>query len=108
MKVIHFIYGDLSNTFLGRGGGIVYTHKIYSLLSDKLDVVIVSGYYKGAKREEIIDGVKYVRVGIGNSYLISRLSYIIGAIKYMFKAKADIYRGSFALFACFFAIFCKK
>ncbi len=91
MKVIHFIYGDLNNAFLGRGGGIVYTHKIYSLLSDKLDVVIVSGYYKGAKREEIIDGVKYVRVGIGNSYLISRLSYIIGAIKYLFKERADIY-----------------
>lgn len=73
MKILHLIYDDIRNPWCG-GGGAVRAYEINRRLARRHDITVITGNYPGAKNE-VIDGVRYVRVGSGRSYLLSRTTY---------------------------------
>lgn len=77
MKVVHCIYDDRGNPWVG-GGGAVRAFEIYRRLRDRVDATIVTGSYPGARDAEE-DGVRFVRVGARRPYVWSRLSYGLAA-----------------------------
>jgi glycogen(starch) synthase len=87
MKITHAIYDSIDNPWLG-GGGATRTHEIYKRLAKTNEVKVITGNFKNANA--VIDNVKYLRIGIGNTYAISRLSYHLMAPFYLFLIKSDI------------------
>lgn len=90
MKILHVIYDDVRNPWLA-GGGAIRTHEIYSRIGAKgHTVVVVCGSYPGAKRREIVKGVRYRRVGVGASYIVSRLTFMAAAARMVRHGGYDI------------------
>jgi glycosyltransferase involved in cell wall biosynthesis len=73
LRVLHFIYDDPANPWVG-GGGSVRARELYKRLVGRVDVTVVTGRYPGAK-DERIDGVPYIRLGGEAPYAWSRLTY---------------------------------
>ncbi|MBF0430816.1 MAG: glycosyltransferase family 4 protein [Fibrobacteria bacterium] len=77
MEILHLIYDDLDNPWLG-GGGAVCTRAIAAHMSQKkYKTTILVGAYPGSKEKQLEDNVRVVPIGWGNNYLMSRLSYTI-------------------------------
>lgn len=74
MKILHMICDHLYNPWFG-GGGPVRTHEIYRRMAKRHDITVLTGNYPGAVKQEIINGVKYIRLGIGNNVWSSIISY---------------------------------
>ena len=81
MRILHLIYDDLGNPWLG-GGGAVRTLEINRRLAARgHQVIVVCGAYPGAPPTTVRDGVLYVRAGAragidpAGGYLRSRLRY---------------------------------
>ncbi len=72
-RVLHFIYDDPANPWVG-GGGAVRVRELYRRLQGRVDVTVVTGSYPGA-RDETIDGISYIRLGADAPYAWSRLTY---------------------------------
>ncbi len=77
LEVLHFIYDDPANPWVG-GGGSVRAREIYRRLVGRIDATIVTGNFPGA-RDETIDGVRYRRLGSSRPYAWSRVSYAAAA-----------------------------
>ena len=91
MHVLHVIYDDPGNPWVG-GGGAVRLRQIYKRLSQEMSVTIVTGNYPGA-RDEIVDGITYVRVGSSGPYAWSRLTFAMAASRML--RSADYNAGMF-------------
>ena len=89
MKILHFIYDDINNPWYG-GGASLRTHEIYKRLSGRHDITVVTGSYPEAKKDCIIDGVRYFRLGSGNSAAKSVLTYSLGVFSLKKKEKYDL------------------
>lgn len=90
MKILHLIYDDMKNPWLG-GGGAFQTHTINKYLVQRgHKVTIVTGNYPGAKNEEIIDGIRYLRIGSHKTYILSRITYSIFVHRYIKELKYDL------------------
>lgn len=87
MKITHIIYDSINNPWLG-GGGAQRTHEIYKRLSTYNDITVITGNFNDAKNN--IDGVRYLRLGLGTNYIISRISFLILIIIYNPFIKSDI------------------
>jgi glycosyltransferase involved in cell wall biosynthesis len=87
LKVLHFIYDDPGNPWVG-GGGSVRAREIYRLLVDRLDVTIVTGNYPGATDGKTY-GIPYKRIGAERPYWWSRLSYARSANAMLRSAPYD-------------------
>ena len=98
MRILHSIYDDPANPWLG-GGGAFRTFEICKELSTRHDITILSGNYPGAPAEEVIDGCHIVRVGSDRSYPLSRLSYSYSAHRYIVQNLPDLWVYSFSAFA---------
>jgi glycosyltransferase involved in cell wall biosynthesis len=73
-KILHFDYDDLANPYAG-GGQAKATRQIYSRLSKKYDVDVITGNYPNAS-DQSIEGINYKRIGIGSfGPSISIISY---------------------------------
>lgn len=72
-KVLHVIYDDPSNPWVG-GGGAVRAREIYKRLAGRVDVTIATGNFPGAG-DGIIDGIPYIRLGASRPYAWSRLTF---------------------------------
>jgi glycosyltransferase involved in cell wall biosynthesis len=77
MKILHLIYDDPDNPWLG-GGGAIRTRKINQLLADHHDITVVTGNFPGARNEKK-DGITYVRIGSTVSYFLSRVTFALRA-----------------------------
>ncbi len=79
MRILHLIYDDLGNPWLG-GGGAVRTFEINRRLAARGHQVVVGcGAYPGAPRTTVRAGVLYIRVGgRPRGYTASRLRYVWG------------------------------
>jgi glycosyltransferase involved in cell wall biosynthesis len=77
LRVLHCIYDDPANPWVA-GGGAVRVYEIYRRLADRLDVTVATGRYPGA-RDELRDGVRYLRLGRAAPYAWSRASYAAAA-----------------------------
>lgn len=107
MKIIHLIYDDLGNPWVG-GGGALRVYEISRRLSEKHDITIITGNYPGA-RDQIKDGIKYIRIGSEKSYFLSRLSFGLTAWKYIQKLHYDLIVDDFSAHSpCFIPLFTKK
>ncbi len=71
--MLHVIYDDPGNPWVG-GGGAVRVRELYKRLAGRVDVTVVTGNYPGA-RDEVIDGVRYRRLGSRAPYAWSRLTW---------------------------------
>jgi glycogen synthase len=81
MRILHLIYDDLGNPWLG-GGGAVRTVEINRRLAARgHQVVVLCGAYPGAPRSAVRGGALYLRVGGGGpgGYLGSRVRYALRA-----------------------------
>ena len=72
-KVLHVIYDDPDNPWVG-GGGAVRARELYRHLVGRVDVTVATGNFPGA-RDEIIDGIPYIRLGAPGPYAWSRLTF---------------------------------
>lgn len=79
MKILVFNWRDIKNP--EAGGAEVHIHEILKRLSRRgHKITLVTSYFKGASREEIVDGIRIKRVG--NKYL-----YMFFAILYYLRAR---------------------
>ncbi|HEX2722976.1 MAG TPA: glycosyltransferase family 4 protein [Gemmatimonadaceae bacterium] len=87
LRVLHFIYDDPSNPWVG-GGGAVRVRELYKRLRGRVDVTVVTGRFPGAK-DAIIDGIPYIRIGADRPYAWSRLTYARAANAMIREAEYD-------------------
>lgn len=98
MRILHTIYDDPQNPWLG-GGGAFRTFEICKRLSDRHEVTVLCGNYPGASEREDREGLRVIHVGSPLSYPISRLSYSLQASRYVARASPDLWVYSFSAFA---------
>jgi glycogen synthase len=90
MRILHVIYDDLRNPWVG-GGGAVRTLEIYRRIAALGHrVVVVSGSYPGAPRKQRREGVLYRHVGRGPNHVTSRLTFMTGAARLIMAGGYDI------------------
>ncbi len=90
MRILHIIYDDMGNPWLG-GGGATRTLEIYSRSAERgHNIVVVCGKYPGARAREQRRGVFYRRVGLSQSYVLSRLGFMVGAARLIKRGGYDI------------------
>jgi glycosyltransferase involved in cell wall biosynthesis len=90
MRILHIIYDDIGNSWLG-GGGAVRTLEVYSrIVSRGHRVLVVCGKYPGAPDRRQRNGVRYRYVGTARSYMLSRLAFMLGAARLIKRGGYDI------------------
>ncbi|MDB4948701.1 MAG: phosphatidylinositol alpha-mannosyltransferase [Gemmatimonadetes bacterium] len=87
LKVLHCIYDDPANPWVA-GGGAVRVFELYRHLAGEVDATVATGRFPGAK-DETIDGVRYVRLGVEKPYPLSRLTYAAAANRLLRTADYD-------------------
>ena len=87
LRVLHCLYDAPGNPWLG-GGGAVRAFELYRRLAGRIDLTLATGNFPGA-RDEVIDGVRYVRLGSALNYPLSRLSYARAATKLLRAGQYD-------------------
>ena len=97
----------MNNPWLG-GGGAVRTYEICKRLAERHEIIVITGNYPTAKREEEKDSILYKRVGYSKNYLWSRLTYSLNAIKLIKKSDCDIVVEDFSAFSPCFSPLCTK
>ena len=108
MKILHFIYDDHNNPWMG-GGGCVRTYELYSRFSKENEIEVVTSYYPGAKRKEKIGNILYRRVGLKTNYLISRMTFSLCSFFIIAKNNFDIAIEDFSCHSpCFVPLFTRK
>jgi glycosyltransferase involved in cell wall biosynthesis len=90
MRILHVIYDDIGNPWLG-GGGATRTLQIYGRIAQRGHrVTVLCGRYPGARRVERRRGVLYRRTGLSQSYVLSRLSFVPAAARFVKHGDHDI------------------
>lgn len=107
MKIVCYSYDDTGNPWCG-GGGAFRIETVHSILSSQgHDITFISGKYPGADKQWN-GNFKKKFIGIGKSYILSRLSYFIVANIHAIFTKADIFLAAFSPFAPVFIFAYKK
>lgn len=88
LRVLHCIYDDPKNPWLG-GGGAHRVAEIYRRLAGRVAVTVATGNFPGARDEES-DGIRYIRLGARTPYLWSRLSYAHAATALLSRAEYEV------------------
>ena len=88
MKILHLIYDDINNPWLG-GGGAYRTLEIYKRMPKDVKITVVTGNYPGSKNERK-ENIDYLRLGSSFNYLISRITFTLGARKIIKKENYDL------------------
>lgn len=87
MRVVHCIYDDPRNPWVG-GGGAVRLEEIYRRLAGAVELTLVTGRFPGA-RDGVQDGLNRVRLGAAAPYAWSRLTYARAATRLLARAEYD-------------------
>lgn len=73
-RILHIDYDDLKNPY-AAGGQAYTTRELMKRLAQTYEITVVTGKYPGAKNE-YIEGISYVRLGIGTKgFSVSLLSH---------------------------------
>jgi glycosyltransferase involved in cell wall biosynthesis len=108
MKIIHIIYDDMNNPWLG-GGGARRTFEIYRRFAPEHSVTVLTGRYPKSSSHEVIGNVKYVRLGLPFSYLLSRISFAKSVLIYLLFHKSDVIVEDYTAFSpCFSFLFGRR
>ena len=90
MRILHIIYDDIENPWLG-GGGATRTLEIYRrMVRMGHKVIVVCGNYPGARRIHKRMGVTFRHCGSARSYVWSRLTFMPGAARLIRRGGYDI------------------
>jgi glycosyltransferase involved in cell wall biosynthesis len=90
MRILHVIYDDIGNPWVG-GGGAFRTLELYSRMARGGErVLVICGKYPGAADRETRAGVQYRRVGYPRRYVLSRLTYMVAAARLIKQGGYDI------------------
>lgn len=87
LQVLHCIYDDPDNPWVG-GGGAVRIRQLYRRLLGRVDVTVVTGNYPGA-RHGSIHGIRHLRLGVPHPYALSRATYALAANALLRLARYD-------------------
>jgi glycosyltransferase involved in cell wall biosynthesis len=87
LRVLHCIYDDPRNPWVA-GGGAVRVFELYRRLAEQIDVTVATGNYPGA-RDEVVENVRYVRLGAASPYAWSRWTYARAATRMLAKSQYD-------------------
>jgi glycosyltransferase involved in cell wall biosynthesis len=105
MKILHIIYDDLKNPWLG-GGGAYRTFEIYRRFGKKYEITVLTGNYPGSQGREIIDNITYLRLGLPLNYLVSRISFSCRVFIHLIFNKTDVVVEDYTAFSpCFSFVF---
>lgn len=74
MKILHILYDGVGNPWFG-GGGTIRNQEIYKRMAKRHEITILTGAYPCSEKVSVLDGVKYIRLGIGNNVWQSLFSY---------------------------------
>lgn len=88
LRVLHCIYDDPDNPWVG-GGGALRVREIYRRLTNEVDATVLTGNFPGAV-DGPIQGVRYQRVGFRRPYPLSRLTYGIQATRMLAEGNYDV------------------
>lgn len=77
LRVLHCIYDDLENPWVG-GGGAVRVFELYRRLTGRVHAMVLTGRHPGA-RDQVREGVHYRHAGMARPYPASRLTYAAAA-----------------------------
>ena len=88
LRVLHCIYDDPENPWVG-GGGALRARELYRRLTGEVDATIATGNYPGAS-DGLREGVRYRRLGASRPYPLSRLSYAAAATRMLARAEYDV------------------
>ena len=97
LRVLHCIYDDPANPWVGGGGG-VRVREIYRRLAGAVDATVATGNYPGA-HAGLVDGVRYVRLGARAPYAWSRATYARAAGRLLREAPYDAAVVDFSAYA---------
>ncbi|MFC1948307.1 glycosyltransferase family 4 protein [Chloroflexota bacterium] len=75
MNILHLIYDDMRNPWLGGGGAFQTFILNKALVKRGHKVTVVTGNYPNASKEETLNGITYKRVGSSKNYFLSRITY---------------------------------
>lgn len=81
MKILHILYDEVQNPWFG-GGAAIRNQEIYKRMAKNHQITVLSGMYKGALKNEVVNGVEYHRLGVGNNVLQSLLSFSLSVFFY--------------------------
>ena len=98
MRICHLAYDDLGNPWLG-GGGALRAWEIYRRLAARHQITMVSGGYPGAVRDEVVEGVRVIRLGAERCYACSRIGYMRKAPAVLRRLAWDLWVYEFSAFA---------
>jgi len=101
MKILHLIYDDLQNPWLG-GGGAVRTYEIYKRLANRHEITILTGNYPGAKTIDK-ENIHYHRIGSSRSYVLSLVTFSLKSPRLIKNLDYDIVIEDFNPFSPCFA-----
>ena len=87
MRVLHCIYDDPRNPWVG-GGGSMRVLEIYRRLAGRVDATVATGNFPGAA-DETVDGVRYLRLGARSPYPWSRWTYARAATRLLERGGYD-------------------
>jgi glycosyltransferase involved in cell wall biosynthesis len=87
LRVLHVIYDDPANPWVA-GGGAVRVQELYRRLAGRVDATVATGNYPGA-RDQVLEGVRYLRLGARGPYAWSRASYAAAANRLLRTAEYD-------------------
>ncbi len=98
MRILHLSYDDIDNPWLG-GGGAIHSGLLNQKLSQRHNVTVLTGSFPDSQRIILRDRVRYIRIGTGSSYILSRLSYAFSAPFWIQHSKADLIVADFSVYA---------
>ena len=109
MNIIFSSYDDFKNPYYS-GGGIVSIHEIAKRMKQKDNVTVLTGSYPES-RDEIVDGVKYKRIGCKwGGPKFGQIIYHLALPFYVIKNNYDLWLESFTppYSTSFLQVFTKK
>ena len=97
MKILHIIYDDVDNPWLG-GGGAMRAKEINKHLAQKHSITTITGNFQGASNKKV-ENVHYIRIGCNTNYLLSRISYTLLIPFCLRKYDHDLLVNDFSVFS---------
>lgn len=106
MKILDIIYDDIKNPWCG-GGGALRVYKVNERLARHHHITVLTGNFPGA-RDEVIDGVRYRRIGTSASYVLSRINFSLLVPLHLARFRGDMVVNEVSYFAPCLADLCTK
>ncbi|MCP4724886.1 MAG: glycosyltransferase family 4 protein [bacterium] len=100
MKILHVIYDDIDNPWVG-GGGALRALEINRHLSSDHEITMLTGKFPNSKTGKT-DNIEFIRTGTDKSYLLSRLFFTLFVPFRIRKIEFDLLVNEFSVFSpCF-------